>query len=258
MPRVTRVPSLAVALGAAITAAVAVPLYEIRLAHRGPKIDELDHVLDGQLNHTGTDPHVSLVWLGDSTAAGVGADTADGTLPRQVALALGLPVELKVFARSGERIEGVVADQIPKLAGLESPPEIVLVSVGANDVANLTRRADFCRDYDAMLAAISCPVVVLSIPDMSAALALAQPLRAIVGLRARQVDRWIRSCVARHDHAHHIDITTKPTTATQRVADYLCPDRYHPNDVGYGVWAGVVAAALGSLLSATAVSTSAV
>ena len=219
----------------------AVPVLELERARRHPKLVELDHVLDGDVGPDG-EP-LRVVWLGDSTAAGVGADTVEGALPRQVAMALDRPVRLRVLARSGARLRDVVAQQLPQVADLEERPDLVIVSVGANDVVHLTRRGTFRQQYASLLHALAgTRVVVLGIPDMASALVLAQPLRAVVGARARGVDRWIRSTAASFPDVHHIDIAKRPRTT--KAADYLSADRYHPNEAGYGLWASIVAATL--------------
>jgi lysophospholipase L1-like esterase len=236
---------LATTIAAAGVAAV--PVVELQRARRHPKLVELDHVLDGDIGHDGATQALRLVWLGDSTAAGVGADSVEGALPWQVAAALGRPISLRVLARSGARVRDVLADQLPRLAALDERPDLILVSVGANDVVHVTRRRVFRRQYAAMLEALTgTRVVVLGIPDMASALVLDQPMRAIVGARARRVDRWIRATAASFPDVHHIDISTRPRSS--RAADYLSADRYHPNEAGYGLWASVVAATLVGLI----------
>jgi lysophospholipase L1-like esterase len=225
----------------------AVPVVELERARRHPKLVERDHVLDGDIGHDGATESLRLVWLGDSTAAGVGAETVQGALPWQVASALGRPISLRVLARSGARVRDVLAEQLPRLAALEEPPDLVLVSVGANDVVHVTRGRVFRQQYTAMLEALTgTRVVVLGIPDMASALVLDQPVRAIVGARARRVDRWIRSIAAPFPDVHHIDISARPRST--RAADYLSADRYHPNEAGYGLWASIVAATLVGLI----------
>src|SRR5262245_30764199 len=84
--------------------------------------------LDGRVGD-GAGAPIRIVWLGDSTAAGVGASSVEQTLPRQVASGLGRPVELTVLAKSGARITDVVNDQLPKVLALppEKQPDVVLV-----------------------------------------------------------------------------------------------------------------------------------
>jgi hypothetical protein len=64
---------LATTIAAAGVAAV--PVVELQRARRHPKLVELDHVLDGDIGHDGATQALRLVWLGDSTAAGVGAES---------------------------------------------------------------------------------------------------------------------------------------------------------------------------------------
>jgi lysophospholipase L1-like esterase len=233
---------------------VVVPFVEIHLARRGLKLSSGDLLLDGPVGHDGSDEATDIVWLGDSTAAGVGASEPDGALPRQVAAHLTRPVSLQVFARSGAKVADVVADQLPRLAGLRHAPELIIISVGANDVAGRTRRRRFIADYTTMLdaaAASGAHVVVLGIPDMSSAMLLAQPLRVIAGARARVVDRWIRSAAALHaDHVTYVDLTAYERVPRKHVANYLSADRYHPNAVGYQVWANLVAERVNDVFAA--------
>jgi lysophospholipase L1-like esterase len=228
-------------------AGLAVPAIELRMARRGPKLVERDFVLDGPVGH-GDDPFaLQIVWLGDSLAAGVGADDADGALPRQVARHLTVPVSLRVLARSGAKVSDVVREQLPHLARLTAAeaPDLIMVSVGANDVGHLTRAADFLADYDRLLTACApTPVVVLGVPNLADARILAEPLRSIVALRARRVDRLIRRTVARFEDVEYIDIARRSEDAVLQVAAYLCVDRYHPNEHGYRLWASTIAARL--------------
>jgi len=221
-------------------AAIAVLGVEVQLARRGPNLPDdtpFDH--DGRI---GTGPGVPLrmVWLGDSTAAGVGASDADHAIPRLVALGLDRPVALTGLAVSGDRITDVVDDQVGRLAELR--PDVVLVSVGANDAVHLTSRADFRRGYDELLAAMPAGtlVVLLGVPDMGAPPRYRQPLRSLAALRGRQIDGVSRA-VARDNDAVYVDIAgeTGPTTRSD-TSRYLAADRYHPSDDGYALWVTAV------------------
>jgi len=181
-----------------------------------------------------------MVWLGDSTAAGVGANGPEGSLPRQVAARLGGPVELVVLARSGARLDEVVQQQLPRVASLD--PDLVLVSAGANDVVHLASKRRFARQYREMLDGLRpIPVVVLGVPDMGAAPRFAQPLRAIAGWRGRALDGAVRDAVGGRVDVRYVDIAGRTGPAMRREPDrYFAADRYHPNDAGYGLWADAV------------------
>lgn len=213
---------------------------EVQLARRGPDLPDgtpFDH--DGRIG-TGPGTPLRMVWLGDSTAAGVGASDVDHAIPRQVALGLDRPVVLTGLAVSGDRVADVVDDQVGRLRDLR--PDVVLVSVGANDAVHLTSRADFRRGYDELIAAVPAGtlIVLLGVPDMGAPPRYLQPLRGIAGFRGRQIDR-VSQAVARDTGAVYVDIAgeTGPTTRSD-TSRYLAADRYHPSDDGYALWAAAV------------------
>lgn len=228
-------------MGVAAVPVVAVVVLglEVQLARMGPALPDdtaLDH--DGRIGGSGSP--LRMVWLGDSTAAGVGATSPERAVPRRVAAALHRPVELTDLAVSGDRVADVVADQVGHLEALH--PDVVLVSVGANDVVHLTSRADFRATYERIVDSVphDALLVLLGVPDMGAPPRFAQPLRAIVALRGRQLDDVARG-VARDAGAVYVDIAGK-TGPTMRsdTARYFAEDRYHPSDDGYDLWADAV------------------
>ncbi len=182
------------------------------------------------------------VWLGDSTAAGVGATTADGVLGRQIARRLSRPVDVRVLAASGDRVADVVADQLPRVP---ADTQVVFVSVGANDAIHLTRAGTFAASYRrivARLPAAAC-VVLLGVPDLGSPPRLAQPLRAVAGWRGRTIDRRIRQ-VAGSSGATYVDIAGATGPAFRRDRSLFASDGYHPDDQGYALWAGAVTSAM--------------
>jgi lysophospholipase L1-like esterase len=231
-----------------LLAAVSVPLVaaavlgvEVELAGRGYDLPDRPLHLDGRVG-IGVGPVVRMVWLGDSTAAGVGASLPDAALPRLVAAGLGQPVELRVLAVSGARIADVLDHQVAAVGDAD----VVLVSIGANDTTHLTRRDDFRRRYRAVLDRLprQAQVVLLGVPDMGSAPRLAQPLRALAGFRGRQLATDVRS-LARRDHARFVDIAGATGPAFRRdPGRYFAADHYHPSDAGYRLWADAVLAVL--------------
>jgi lysophospholipase L1-like esterase len=165
-------------------------------------------------------------------------------LPTVVASRMGRPVELHVLAVSGERVGGVVDDQLPAVAELE--PEVVFVSVGANDVTHLTSRGAFGDHYRTLLAGLptGVEVVALGVPDMGAVPRLAQPLRAVAGFRGRELDEVVRDVAAEHG-AVHVPIAAATGPAFRADPDrFFAADDYHPSPAGYRLWADAVMAVL--------------
>ena len=213
------------------------------LARRGPDLPERDpYDLDGRVGPTAGEP-LRMVWLGDSTAAGVGASGPDAALPRQVAARLDRPVHLTVRAVSGARVADVRDEQVPELGPAAERADVVVISVGANDVVHLTRRGDFARRYRELLDGLpdDVPLVLLGVPDFGSVTRFAQPLRFIAGVRGGTLDAVI-SDVARERQAGYVDIAGETGPAFRDDPGRLfAADRYHPSDAGYGLWADAVA-----------------
>jgi lysophospholipase L1-like esterase len=220
-------------VAAAVVGAAVVLAVEIQLARAGTRLPDLDLVLD----RPGKGGRV--VWLGDSTAAGVGASTSAGALVSQVADELAT-AGVSVLAVSGARVADVLEDQVPKVAGLE--PRLILISVGANDTIHLTGRGTFRHTYEKVVRALpnGVPVVLLGVPDMGAIPRFAQPLRAVAGWRGRNVDAEVRR-VAADTGAVYVDIAGPTGPPFRRHPDrYFAADDFHPSDAGYGLWADAV------------------
>jgi lysophospholipase L1-like esterase len=221
-------------------------LVEVEVASRQQNLPDEPLALDGVVGASAPGAPVRVLWLGDSTAAGVGASGVDAALPRQVAAGLGRPVQLTVLAVSGDRIGNVLDEQLPKLAALSAPPELVFISAGANDVTHLTGPVEFRRTYRAVLDALPAhaKVVLLGVPDMGSPTRLLQPLRFITGVRGSTIDDVVRG-LARDHHATYVDIAGQTGPAFRHdPGRYFAADGYHPNDEGYRLWKDAVIAAL--------------
>lgn len=238
---------LAIAAGVPVLAA-GILVAEIELARRGPDLDQEPFDLDARFGPE-DGPAGVVVWMGDSTAAGVGATAAAATVPHLVAEELasrrGSAVELRVVAVSGARAADVLADQLPAVEGTR--PAMVFISMGANDAVHGTRVATFARRYRALLERLpeGADVVVLGVPDMGSPPRLAQPLRFFAGLNGERMDGAARR-EAERAGATYVDIAAATGPPFRRdPARYFAADRYHPSDAGYRLWADAVIAALG-------------
>ncbi len=187
---------------------------------------------------------IRLVILGDSAAAGLGADAAAHT--PGVLLAQGLsevarrPVTLVNAAVVGARSSDLDA-QIDRIE--DARPDLVVVLVGANDVTHRVTPSTSVRYLDQVvrrLRDLESEVVVGTCPDLGTVRPLPQPLRAIGR-------RWSRQLAA----AQMITVIEAGGRAVSLAAllgpefdeapqDYFSADRFHPSSLGYGRLAEVV------------------
>ena len=216
---------------------------EVQLARSGPDLPDgtpLDH--DGRLGGDGRGPahgvarrlHRRRAWA---------PRAPDGAIPRRVARALRPsrgPHRRWPSPATGS--SDVVDDQVGGLAALR--PDVVLVSIGANDVVHLTSNDAFRDAYEAARrrrarrraarASSACPTWALR-PGF------AQPLRAVAGLAgpAARPDlpaRWPRTPAR--------STSTSPGRPGPRCGPTpvgcFAVDQYHPSDDGYALWADAV------------------
>ena len=229
-------------------AAFAVCAVQVRRARRHPGVAPDVVATDAFLADQNVEDPTPLrvTWLGDSLAAGVGADAVEETPAMVVARLLQRPVDLRILAVSGAKAKDVVEDQLPRL----EPTDLVVISVGANDVASASSRHRYARRLDTILAATApAPTVVMSMPDITMADRIGQPVRWLAGRRARYFDAARRRVTDRHPHAITADVATMPADLSRDAGrELLCADRFHPGPQVYRIWADRITTAARQLM----------
>ena len=230
-------------LFAAVVALAAMVGVEILLALRREYLPT-EPVLDvsGEFGAPNKEP-LHFVVLGDSTSAGVGADTPENAYPWVLAERLaaeGRYVTLETFGVSGARVADVLNDQVPKAVAAQ--PDLIYVGIGANDVVHLTSLDEVRRDFAAVLdelLSLDAELVVAGPPDMRAA-AWHEPLRSLSGWRGRIVEDAMAE-VARDKGVTVVPLAkiTGPFFASDGTAAYS-DDLFHPGVRGYMHWANAI------------------
>jgi lysophospholipase L1-like esterase len=190
---------------------------------------------------------VKIAWLGDSLATGLGCDDVADTPAHLSARLLERTVEVRMLAVPGARVCHVLDEQLPLL---DPDADLVVLCVGANDVASSTPRQRYAELLDRVLSELApTPVVLLTLPDMAMADRMAEPLRSLAGARARWFEAARVRVASRHPHVTSVDIASRPAGVTRKAGRLLlCADRFHPGPLGYRVWAERIATACHALL----------
>ena len=195
---------------------------------------------------------VRLLIAGESTAVGVGVTTHEAGLAGQTARALaaltGRGVSWRVLGRSGASAHHLVAEFIEPGAPIDA--DVVVLALGVNDTISLSSVSLWVTALDALLRGVraSSPdaVVVLSgVPPMQVFPAFPVPLRHVLGLRARVLDRAAVRWAARHAAVAHVP---QLANAPADVRAMFCEDRFHPSALGYARWGAALAAAASDIL----------
>jgi lysophospholipase L1-like esterase len=200
-----------------------------------------------------------LVVLGDSSVAGVGADSAQDTLTYGVAKALTdrYRVELHALGVSGSKLCNVVGEQLPQVAGLD--PDVVLVCVGTNDVTHGTTFREARRQLRLLgdgLATVApgAVVVVSGLPPAETAPAFRRPLSDLMGLRAYAFTRIYQAELARFGITV-FDVARLTRKAFRGKKEMFSSDLFHPSSAGYAFLGTIYGRAVSDALDAARAAT---
>lgn len=205
--------------------------------------DDYDHPLaHDAIVGSGDRTPLRLDVLGDSSASGYGLEDATLAWPQQVAARLGglvdVPVAVRCVAVRGARMRHVTELQVPKL----DDPDVVAVSVGANDVLGRRLPWQVRRDaavmLDAVRAAAPRAAIVLGGPGaLGEAPALPWPLNRLL--------TWHARTVARHQERAAEDRGVPFGVLPPLPEDHFGPDGFHGGALAHMLAADMTLEALG-------------
>lgn len=181
---------------------------------------------------------LELLVLGDSIAAGLGAEHRKETLGGRLAKATGRrmhrPVRLRTVA--------VVGSESPDLPGqldalpTDYRPHVAVIVVGGNDVTHrlpVALSAQHLHDTIRRLRERGAEVVVGTCPDLGALRAVPQPLRRLASSLSRRLAE-IQDETAQRAGAEPVDLrrAVGPMFFDEPEAMFSL-DRFHPSALGY-------------------------
>lgn len=191
-------------------------------------------------------PDLHLTVFGDSTAAGLGAETADETpgvlIARRLAAETDRSVRYSNKAIVGATSRGLAA-QIDAMLIAGERPDVAVVLIGANDVTATNGVRASARRLGAAVARlveIDAKVVVGTCPDFGAIIAIPQPLRFVLrrwGLRLAGAQR----AAVLANGGRPVPLADLLAPEFRAEPDHMfSPDRYHPSAAGYALAADIL------------------
>lgn len=181
---------------------------------------------------------VTLLMLGDSLAAGLGAEhrkqTLGGRLAKTLARQLGRPVRLRTAA--------VVGSESTALAGqLDALPEgyradVAVIVVGGNDVTHMVAPSAAAGQLEQAILRLQragTPVVVGTCPDLGTLQPVPQPLRTLMSRMSRRL-ALEQTKIAWRTGAVPVDLRQAVgPTFHEQPEEMFSLDRFHPSAAGY-------------------------
>jgi lysophospholipase L1-like esterase len=184
----------------------------------------------------GDDP-ISILVLGDSTAAGVGAATQDDALPGNLARILSAEWERgaswRAIGENGATASDIVLRFLDKAS--HEQYDVIFISIGANDALSLRSRGAFRRDFRAILRRLrsvspNALILVSNLPAFGQFTSLPNPLRWALHLHGQSLESVARRVVGSEPGV----IMSPP--APPYTPGFFATDRFHPSASGYRDW----------------------
>ena len=181
---------------------------------------------------------LDLLLLGDSIAAGLGAerrkDTLGARLAKGIAKRAHRSVRLTTAARVGSE-SSVLPEQMDGLA-TSYRADVAVIVVGGNDVTHRVPVAESVRHLEETIARLreaGTEVVVGTCPDLGALRPVPQPLRALGSRMSRQLAAAQQEAAVRAGaHAVSLADVVGPFFITNP-DEMFSLDRFHPSGTGY-------------------------
>jgi lysophospholipase L1-like esterase len=181
---------------------------------------------------------VDLLLLGDSIAAGLGAEVPKETLGGRLSRGLAKQTQRAVRLRTAAYVGAETSMLAGQIDGL--PPsytaDVAVIVVGGNDVTHRVPVAESVRDLEAAITRLrerGTAVVVGTCPDLGALRPVPQPLRSL-GSRASKQLAAAQHAAAVRAGAHVVSLAhvVGPFFITNP-DEMFSLDRFHPSALGY-------------------------
>jgi len=181
---------------------------------------------------------IELVMLGDSIAAGLGADIPKHTLGAQLAKRIARRTRRSVNLHTGAVVgsgSSMLGAQLTTLpAGYSA--DVAVIIVGGNDVTHRVKTSVSLQHLEEavlLLQKRGTEVVVGTCPDLGALMAVPQPLRSLIGMASRQLATAQRELVTElGGRAVSLADVVGPFFITSP-DEMFATDRFHPSSAGY-------------------------
>lgn len=196
------------------------------------RLPEASGVRDGGL---GDGPPLRLLICGDSAAAGVGIAQQQQALSGQLVTQLAKHYQLHwvLHAKTGLDCQGLIA-YLQHLPAQHF--DLVVVSVGVNDVIGLTANRQFKKHIEQLVVVLQqrykgADILFSAIPPMQHFSALPTPLNFWLGQKAAALNQYFAKALASKAGCYFL---TSPIPLS---ASMLAIDGFHPSEHGCHLWA---------------------
>jgi len=189
---------------------------------------------------------LNLLLLGDSSAAGVGVETAEASLLGQLLQNLSphYHVNYQMIAKTGQTTAGMIDVLMPLV---NKPFDVVITALGVNDVTSQVPVEKWlCQQHEliVLIRQKFSPqkIIVSGLPPVREFPALPWPLNAYMGDWADAFNEALINLCNQHDTVDFQSLRDYPVEAQAAV------DGFHPGPVVYSLWAQYLSEGISTLV----------
>ncbi len=190
----------------------------------------------------GAGKSLRLLIVGDSAAAGVGAESQVSALSGRLASMLAPHFHLSwwLIAKTGHKVRDVL-NSIESVS--QEDFDVAVVSVGVNDVTGGTSLKKWQELLSHLCERLQSRfeiqhIFLTSIPPMQIFPALPLPLRWYLGKRAESFNQAMRDLTKKSENWEYV----QPEFPLTR--EFIAADGFHPSPAAYSIWAEHMAVAI--------------
>jgi len=198
---------------------------------------------------TNSDKSLRLLCIGESSMAGVGAETHEeaigGTIAKELSKQLGSNIYWRVYARNGYTAKRVRFKILPKIT--ERNFDIIVIALGANDSFAMNSPKtwrqhiiDLLKDTQSLFS--DTPIVFMNMPPIKEFPAFSSLIRFSVGNLVDMLGKELEQTITLFDDVYFSKevITVESWKKKYQVegqASEFFSDGVHPSKFTYQVWA---------------------
>jgi lysophospholipase L1-like esterase len=186
----------------------------------------------------------TYVAIGDSTVEGIGATNPTRSYTGLVYASLRQHhknTRYSNFGKAGAPIREVIENQLTP--AIQQHPDLVTISVGANDIRLHTKLSNFERDLNHLITKLqeqtSAQIIINNIPDFSLTKAIPRHLKPIAKHLIHRFNAVIYK-TAENKGIIHIDLHSQSKIYAKNYPEAIAQDNFHPSDFGYAIWANTI------------------
>ena len=184
------------------------------------------------------------VALGDSTVEGVGASAPHRSytgILHTIVKERKKNTSYYNLGVAGATLRDVLDTQVAK--AIELQPDLVTLSVGANDIKNRTNSTTFSKElrllFKELQTKTNAKIIVNTIPDLSLTPAIPRYLKSYSKFMAIRFNATITR-VGEELSIPIVDLFNYSRSIIRQFPEAIASDGFHPSDFGYAIWANTM------------------